>query len=277
MSSFSGDRGAELRQIFFESAQEILQSINEQALRLENRPDDLEALRGLRRAVHTLKGDAAACGFKDLSHLAHEFEDALVGENLAQSAATVETALTAADVFGEMLEAYYTGKTVPVAKTLRQMIAKLAAPPQESSTKTTAKGKPAQATNKKAEVSSAKKGKNASAATARVSVAQAKQTGKKSSAQPSTKTSAKTSVKARKKNLLEEIENLEPKSPWTEAERAAADAARYKSVPVYHLRLELDSQCAMLEAALQIVRNILVKAGEILAFVPTDAAVLEKS
>jgi len=47
--------GAELRQIFFESAQEILQSINEQALRLEKHPDDLEALRSLRRAVHTSK------------------------------------------------------------------------------------------------------------------------------------------------------------------------------------------------------------------------------
>ena len=105
MSSFSGERGAELRQIFFESAQEILQSMNEQALHLEKRPDDIEALRGLRRAVHTLKGDAAACGFRELSHLAHEFEDALVGENMEQSAATVETALTAADVFAEMLEA----------------------------------------------------------------------------------------------------------------------------------------------------------------------------
>lgn len=128
MSSFSGDRGAELRQLFFESAQEILQAMNEQALRLEKHPDDLEALRSLRRAVHTLKGDAAACGFRELSHLAHEFEDALVGEDLAQSAATVETALTAADVFGEMLEAYSTGKSVPTAKTLRHMIARLAKP-----------------------------------------------------------------------------------------------------------------------------------------------------
>ena len=128
MNPFSGDRGAELRQIFFESAQEILQSINEQALRLEKHPDDLEALRSLRRAVHTLKGDAAACGFRELSHLAHEFEDALVGENLAQSAATVETALTAADVFGEMLAAYSTGKAVSTAKILQQMIARLAKP-----------------------------------------------------------------------------------------------------------------------------------------------------
>src|SRR5450432_803174 len=143
MSSFSGDRGAELRQLFFESAQEILQAMNEEALRLEKHPDDLEALRSLRRAVHTLKGDAAACGFRELSHLAHEFEDALVGEDLAQSAATVETALTAADVFGEMLEAYRTGKAVSTAKTLQKMIARLAKPAEVAApgkTKTKPKG-----------------------------------------------------------------------------------------------------------------------------------------
>ena len=272
MSDFSGERAAELREIFFESAREILQAMNEEALRLEQRPDDLEALRGLRRAVHTLKGDAAACGFKDLSHLAHEFEDALVGENLAQSAATVETALTAADVFGEMLEAYHTGKTVPVAKTLRQMIAKLAAPPQENSAKGAAQGKaPLASSNKKADAGSAKKSSagNADASTtnARANAAPPNRIGKHK----------KTSAKPGKKNSDAVVENITPKSPWTEGERAAADAARYKSVPVYHLRLELDSHCAMLEAALQIVRNILVKAGEILAFAPADAMVLEKS
>ena len=89
MNSFSDDRAAELRELFFESAQEILQAMNEESLRLEKQPGNLEALRGLRRAVHTLKGDAAACGFRELSHLAHEFEDVLVSEDLAQSAANL--------------------------------------------------------------------------------------------------------------------------------------------------------------------------------------------
>ena len=125
MSSLSDDRGEELRQIFFESAREILQSLNEEALRLEKYPDDLEALRSLRRAVHTLKGDSAACGYKELAHLAHEFEDVLSGEDLTQSASTVETALAAADVFSEMIEAYRNGTQAPTGEQLRKLIAQL--------------------------------------------------------------------------------------------------------------------------------------------------------
>jgi len=262
MSSFSGDRGAELRQIFFESAQEILQSINEQALRLEKHPDDLEALRSLRRAVHTLKGDAAACGFRELSHLAHEFEDALAGENLAQSAATVETALTAADVFGEMLEAYSTGKAVPTAKTLLQMIAKLAKPdeaptPRKSKTKSpaaqsAAAPKPAAAAKKKGGKPAPQKFRKAAEIPAsEIEVADA----------PPAEASA--------------AQELEPQ--WTEHEQVAIDSAQHRAVPVYRVRLEIDPNCAMLEAGLQIVHNILTKAGTVLAFYPATAKDLETS
>jgi len=262
MSSFSGDRGAELRQIFFESAQEILQSINEQALRLEKHPDDLEALRSLRRAVHTLKGDAAACGFRELSHLAHEFEDALAGENLAQSAATVETALTAADVFGEMLEAYSTGKAVPTAKTLLQMIAKLAKPdeaptPRKSKTKSpaaqsAAAPKPAAAAKKKGGKPAPQKFRKAAEIPAsEIEVADA----------PPAEASA--------------AQELEPQ--WTEHEQVAIDSAQHRAVPVYRVRLEIDPNCAMLEAGLQIVHNILTKAGAVLAFSPATAKDLETS
>ena len=54
-----------MRELFFESAQELLQSLNEQALQLEKRPGDAEIMRSIRRTVHTLKGDAAACGFRN--------------------------------------------------------------------------------------------------------------------------------------------------------------------------------------------------------------------
>ena len=69
--------GAELRDLFFETAQELLQALNDGALKLEKAPDDLEVVREIRRHVHTLKGDAAACSFRELSEAAHEFEDAL--------------------------------------------------------------------------------------------------------------------------------------------------------------------------------------------------------
>ena len=139
MSSMSGDRGTELRQIFYESAQEILQSLNEEALTLEKHPEDLEALRSLRRAVHTLKGDAAACGYKELTSLAHQFEDVLTGEDLTRSATIVETALTAADVFSEMIEAHHNETRVPTGEPLRKLIAQLgSAGPAKTAGKKTA-------------------------------------------------------------------------------------------------------------------------------------------
>ena len=80
MTFLSDDHAAELRDLFFESAEEILQNMNEAGLALEERPSDTEQLRRVRRAVHTLKGDSAACGFRQLSELAHELENVLAPE-----------------------------------------------------------------------------------------------------------------------------------------------------------------------------------------------------
>src|SRR5207302_9794443 len=101
------DRVGELRTLFFESANELLQSLNEAGLELESRPADEEVIRRVRRAVHTLKGDSAACGFNKLSELAHELEDVLTPE-IAQAPGTdlAQLVLTAADSFGSMLAAF---------------------------------------------------------------------------------------------------------------------------------------------------------------------------
>jgi len=77
------ERMTELRQLFFETAAELVQKLNEEAMQLEQSPSDAEAARSLRRTVHTLKGDAAACGFREFSELCHEFEDVLALENPA--------------------------------------------------------------------------------------------------------------------------------------------------------------------------------------------------
>jgi len=122
------DRMSELRELFFESAAELVQQLNDQALRLEKVPGDAETARSLRRTVHTLKGDSAACGFRELSELAHEFEDVLTLENPAAAAAVPEIALRAADVFAALLEAYREKKRVPSIQSLRQDIARLAHP-----------------------------------------------------------------------------------------------------------------------------------------------------
>jgi two-component system, chemotaxis family, sensor kinase CheA len=124
------ERGAELRELFFETSQELLQALNEESLKLENHPGDEEIVRSIRRTVHTLKGDSAACGLRELSELAHLFEDALTLESAAAHAALAEISFAAADVFAEMLAAYHGGGAMPATENLRQRIKELTAAPE---------------------------------------------------------------------------------------------------------------------------------------------------
>jgi two-component system, chemotaxis family, sensor kinase CheA len=129
MTNPPDERGAELRELFFETSQELLQALNEEALNLEKNPGDEEIVRSIRRTVHTLKGDAAACGLRELSELAHQFEDALSMEGTAAHAALAEIAFAAADVFTELVTAYHTGAPLPSSDHLRQSIELLTAAP----------------------------------------------------------------------------------------------------------------------------------------------------
>lgn len=123
MSIFSDDRASELRSIFFDSSQEILQALNEDALQLEKSPRDAGIIRNLRRSVHTLKGDSAACGYKALSELAHAIEDVLTPEAAARDAeALVELVLASADTFDSMLCAYRNELEPPSAEPLHRLI-----------------------------------------------------------------------------------------------------------------------------------------------------------
>jgi two-component system chemotaxis sensor kinase CheA len=120
------DRGSELRALFFESSSELLQSLNEAGLELEARPADEEVIRRVRRVVHTLKGDSAACGFHKLSELAHELEDVFT-LHIAQArgAELAEVVLAAADGFGAMLTAFQRRVDPPAVDALHAMIQRL--------------------------------------------------------------------------------------------------------------------------------------------------------
>jgi len=120
VTPFSDGPGRELRELFFETSQELLQLMNEQALKLEKDPANREAIQELRRLVHTLKGDAAATGFHELSELSHQLEDALAGDAVALKLADV--AFTAADLFAAMLEAYRSGSPLPAAAPLQELV-----------------------------------------------------------------------------------------------------------------------------------------------------------
>src|SRR5215469_17201628 len=133
MTNSPDERGLELRELFYETSQELVQALNEEALKLEKNPGDEEIVRSIRRTVHTLKGDAAACGLRELSELAHQFEDALSLEGTASHAAVAEIAFAAADIFTEMIAAYRNHTKIPATKNLSKRIEELTAPPKSAS------------------------------------------------------------------------------------------------------------------------------------------------
>jgi two-component system chemotaxis sensor kinase CheA len=139
MTNSPDERSTELRELFFETSQELLQALNDEALKLEKQPGDEEIVRSIRRTVHTLKGDSAACGFRELSELAHQFEDALSVDGAATHAAVAEIAFAAADVFVEMIGAYRTGKKIPSTRGLSKRIEDLTAAPAVKKTRRTKK------------------------------------------------------------------------------------------------------------------------------------------
>ena len=129
MSQFSDERGGELRELFFETAQELLQSLNEEGLKLEQKTGEGEIVRTIRRIVHTLKGDAAAAGFHELSELAHKLEDALALESASAHSSLTEIVFSAADMFAAMLNAYRNQGELPSTTTLQKKIRELTRDP----------------------------------------------------------------------------------------------------------------------------------------------------
>src|SRR5215472_1956657 len=132
MTNSPDERGAELRELFYETSQELLQALNEEALKLEKNPGDDEIVRSIRRTVHTLKGDSAACGLRELSELAHQFEDALSLEGTRNHAAVADIAFSTADIFTDMIAAYRKGTRLPATKNLGRKIQELTAAPKTS-------------------------------------------------------------------------------------------------------------------------------------------------
>lgn len=230
MSQFSDERGAELREFFFETAQELLQSLNDEALKLEKQPGDVETVRSIRRVVHTLKGDAAACGFRELSETAHELEDALAQESTAGNTSLAEIVFKAADVFTAMLAAYRHKSKLPATATLRKMVKELVTAP--ASKKSTAK---------------------------KSTKAVAKANHAKGSAHK---------TNAAKANTAGEAKTTSAKAHWTEYEEASVRHAAATGHHVFHIEAIVDPNCAMPIAARQLVLNGLGAIGNVLAVRP---------
>jgi two-component system chemotaxis sensor kinase CheA len=232
MTNSPDERGAELRELFFETSLELLQALNEEALKLEKNPGDEEIVRSIRRTVHTLKGDSAACGLRELSELAHQFEDALSLEGAPSHAAVAEIAFATADIFAEMIAAYRKTSKLPATKALSKRIQELTAAPKKG---------PARVAKK-------------------VAVKAGKKIVIKAGAKGATKAApAKAPVnKAGNKSVLQ----------WTEYERMAMSKAQADGQDVLHVVAKIDPHCAMPIAGRQLVQNAVGTMGPVIAVRP---------
>ncbi len=237
------DRMTELRQLFFETAAELVQKLNDEAMQLEKSPGDPETSRSLRRTVHTLKGDAAACGYRELSELCHQFEDVLTLENPATATSVPEIGLRAADAFAALLEAYRTGTKLPGMQSLRKDIARLAHP---GSGAATSPGNDSSANDpSRKDQSRNNQSRNDQSKKLRPQRAQSQKKVRKATPQ---------------------------KTPWSEYEQLAIARRLAQGKLVHHVVVEVDPQCGMPIAGRQMIKLALDGLGEVLAIYPAEGS-----
>jgi len=282
------ERGLELRELFFETSQELLQALNEEALKLEKKPGDEEIVRVIRRTVHTLKGDSAACGMRELSELAHQFEDALSLEGTATQTAVAEIAFAAADVFTEMIAAYRSGGKLPSTKNLSKRISDLTAAPAAAPAGTTRTrsiisksvgSKTASSKSRGRKSPSKKSSRTTGKKSAIKASASRKSAGKKAATKRATARTTRAKTISTKTAAAEETANksttvkttrtsAKVAALWTEYEKMAMDKAQAAGLSVYHVVVKIDPHCAMPIAGRQLIHNALGAVGQVIAVHP---------
>ncbi len=109
-----------LREMFKSEAFELLGELESALLALEESPRDKEVIGRVFRALHTIKGSGGACGFDNISHLAHEVEtvyDAIRNDKLFVSREIINLTLAARDQIAALFDEFYQKKPAENAVT----------------------------------------------------------------------------------------------------------------------------------------------------------------
>jgi two-component system chemotaxis sensor kinase CheA len=95
------------RQAFKEEAYELLSELESSLLELEERPDDIDLIGRVFRAMHTIKGSGSMFGFDDIASFTHEVEtifDMVRNGKLEVTTTLVNLTLSARDQIKSMLD-----------------------------------------------------------------------------------------------------------------------------------------------------------------------------
>lgn len=110
------DPMAEIKASFFVECSELLESLEEGLLQLQDGDEDPETVNAVFRAVHSIKGGAGAFGLDALVHFAHRFEtvlDEVRNDRLTLTPDSILLFLKAADVLSDHVTAARDETVVP--------------------------------------------------------------------------------------------------------------------------------------------------------------------
>ncbi len=102
----TSEQSPEALEVFRDEALEHLQTITTGIAQLERTPGDMDAVKSIRRAMHTLKGAAGMMGFTTIQRLAHSSEDLLdrlMDGAFALTPAMVSLTLDTAEALDQMV------------------------------------------------------------------------------------------------------------------------------------------------------------------------------
>lgn len=123
-------------ELFLSESREHVSAINHLLLTLEGDPRSRDAVEGLFRAVHTIKGMSATMGYRAVADLAHEMEDLLDRVRLGRmtaDATLIDTLFAACDALEQSIELAVEegeddGTVAPVVARLRALLGGTDAP-----------------------------------------------------------------------------------------------------------------------------------------------------
>ena len=125
-------------EVFFEEAEEHLANLEHLLLTLDIASPDREALDGIFRAAHSIKGSSGMFGFDDLTAVTHVLEtllDKIRSGQMALRVEMVDVFLQARDVLGQLLAAHkHAGHTTDIAidSTVERLQALIDNPPSHA-------------------------------------------------------------------------------------------------------------------------------------------------
>ncbi|MEJ5363047.1 MAG: chemotaxis protein CheW [Spirochaetota bacterium] len=134
----------EYQDMFLEEADELLQELNQNLLKLEKNPSDDEIINNIFRAAHSLKSSAAFVGLTDLGDLAHKMENLLQGirdKVMKVTPAIVDVLFQCFDVINDVIREVSSGN--PPSKDFSSLVKKIESVGQQGNIKEEKKETPA--------------------------------------------------------------------------------------------------------------------------------------